>query len=121
MNRLAVTRTSDDPAIEGVDDGRGSVPQVQLGEDVSDVRLDGRLADEELFGDLAVVPTPGYQAQHLDLPLGELLGRQGCPGRGMRRSVGVEHAWSDSRVEPGRPARNRMSRPHDVIGRGLLE
>src|SRR6185437_13722098 len=43
----------------GEDDGLDAVAQAELGEQVTDVGLDGRLADEEVLGDLQVGAAPG--------------------------------------------------------------
>ena len=43
-----------EPALVGEDDGLDAVAKAELGEDVRDVRLDGRLADEELLTDLGI-------------------------------------------------------------------
>src|SRR6478735_10378472 len=40
---------------------------VELVEDVGQVRGDGTRADEEGFGDFRIGPPGGYQAQHFDL------------------------------------------------------
>ena len=42
------------PGLVGEHDGLDAVAQVELLEDVGDVRLDGRLADEQLLPDLGV-------------------------------------------------------------------
>src|SRR5829696_10428330 len=56
----------------GVDGGLSAVGEVELREDVRDVALNRLLADEEVPGDLGVAEAVGDQAQHLQLPVGEL-------------------------------------------------
>src|SRR5215475_9836813 len=50
-----------------------AVAQIELLEDVRDVRLHGRVADVELLADLGVRQAPRDQAEHLELALGQLV------------------------------------------------
>src|SRR5262245_15952227 len=63
----------DDPGLVGEDDCLHAVTQLELGQDVRDVGLHGRLAEEELAGDLGVRAPPGHLLQDFDLPRRELL------------------------------------------------
>ena len=47
----------------------GAVVGVELAIEVVNVGLDGALGDEQLFGDLPIGPTGGYEGQHLALAL----------------------------------------------------
>src|SRR5829696_3441459 len=78
----------DQSGFVGDDDGLYAVAQAELLEDPRDVRLDGRLAEEELLGDLGVRAAAGEQPQHVDLAGGQLrqLRREAVP-RG--RAAGV--------------------------------
>jgi hypothetical protein len=63
------------------DDRLYAIAQVELLEDVGDVRLDGGLADVELLGDLSVGESVGDEPEDLQLARGELvefLGRVGA-------------------------------------------
>ena len=44
----------DDAVVVGVDDGRGSVPQIQLDEDAPDVTFHGQLGNAKLLSDFGV-------------------------------------------------------------------
>ena len=49
-----------------------AVAEVELLEDVRDVRLDGRVADVELLADLGVREAAGDQTKDVQLALGQL-------------------------------------------------
>ena len=70
------------------DDGLDAVAEPELPEDARDMRLHGRLADEELLGDLGVREASRDQLQDLDLARGQLRasGGGGAPPRGGRRT-----------------------------------
>src|ERR1700733_15549866 len=63
-----------DPGPVGVGDGLRSIAQAGLGEQMVDVRLDGRRADDESLGDFGVAQPLGYQRQHFRLARGEIVG-----------------------------------------------
>src|SRR3954452_23138223 len=63
----------EEPALVGEDDGLHAVAEVQLLQDVGDVRLDRRLADVELLADLRVREPGGDEPQDLALARGELV------------------------------------------------
>ena len=63
----------DEPGLVGEHDRLDAVAQVELLEDVRDVRLDGRLADVELLADLGVREAAGDQAEDVALALGQLV------------------------------------------------
>ena len=56
------------PPLERHGHGPGAVVHAELGEDPQQVRLHGRLADEELGTDLRVGAAPCHGRQHLELP-----------------------------------------------------
>jgi hypothetical protein len=97
MSRLAHIGL-EDPGLVGEHDGLDAVAKIQLLEDVRDVRLDGGLADEELFSDLGVRHASRHQAKDVAFSLteiGEFL-RRGQTGK-----VGElpDHALRDRRRE----------------------
>lgn len=53
--------------------GVGSAARLKLREQVTDVRLDGFLGEEEALPDLAVDETVSHELQDLDLPRGRFL------------------------------------------------
>src|ERR1700681_446243 len=57
----------DQSNLVGEDHGLDAVAQFELVEDMGDVRLDGRLANLQLFGDLRVREPASQQLQHLHL------------------------------------------------------
>src|SRR5690606_34525915 len=63
----------DEPRVVGRDDRLHAVSCAELGEDAPDVRLDGRLPDEQLARDLGVRAPAGHEHEHLALALGELV------------------------------------------------
>ena len=81
------------PGLVGEHDRLHAVAQAELLEDVRDVRLDRRLADEELLPDLCVRQARGDEAEDLVLARGELaelLGRRGArDARELARSRGA--------------------------------
>src|SRR5687767_12077526 len=66
---------------DGVRDGGGTGVDVELGEDVGHVAMDGALAEVQLPGDRAVRPAPGDEGQDLDLPSSESVSRASTVGR----------------------------------------
>jgi len=57
------------------DNRGGTVAQVELGQDVAEVRLDRRLADEESGGDFGIGLTLADFAEHILLAPGEKVRR----------------------------------------------
>ena len=53
--------------------GVGSAARLELRQQVTDMRFDGLLGEEEPLADLAVDETVGHELQNLDLPRGRLL------------------------------------------------
>ena len=85
MFGLAPRPGSNRPALVGEHDRLDAVAEVELLEDVRDVRLDGRVADVELLRDLGVGEAAGDQAK--DVQLARRSARRapsGGAGRGMR-------------------------------------
>ena len=62
----------DEPVLVGEDDGLDAVAEVELLQQVPDVRLDRRERDHELLGDLAVGEPAPDEPQHLELAGGEV-------------------------------------------------
>lgn len=65
-----VLRVIKESVLMGEDDRRTSIPQVQLGQDPAQVRLDGCLSEEEFAGNLLVVQTTPDLAQHIPFSVG---------------------------------------------------
>ena len=63
------------PELAGAGHRRGARTDAELGEDVHEVGLHGRLAEEELPADLAVRAALGDEREHLGLARGEALVR----------------------------------------------
>jgi hypothetical protein len=70
------------------------VAQLELLEDVRDVRLDGRVADVELAADLRVREASRDQAEHAQLALRQLV--EPSRGRGLREGTLVFGAAPES-------------------------
>jgi hypothetical protein len=58
----------DEADANGADRGLDAVVDLQLGEDARDVVLDGAAADVQRLTDARVVPAPGQEPEHLELP-----------------------------------------------------
>ena len=94
MYRPVRTRTSGrcvhKPRAVGEADRLYAIAEPQFGEDVVDVRFDGRLAEEQCRGDLGVGVSMGDEAQDLELALARSASSGGrCAlggGRWMKRS-----------------------------------
>ena len=71
---------ADDAGLVGEHDELRAVAQVELEQQVRDVRLHRRLGEDQAVGDLAVGQALGDERQDLALALGEL-----CPGAGRAR------------------------------------
>ena len=69
------------PVSYATHDGLHPVADAQLGQDAADVRLHGRLGDEQVGADLGVRPAARHQDEHLALAVGEV-------GDGEPRGVG---------------------------------
>src|SRR5919106_3859303 len=106
-----------------VDHGLHAGVKLKLLQDVPDVVLDGVLRDEELLGDVPVVEAPGYQPEHLHLPVGEarrgdllsLLGPLGHRSE-LREELGG-HGRGDARL----PAPHRADGVGDLLRGDLLQ
>jgi len=61
---------ADQAGLVGQDDRLDAVAQAQLGQNAADVRLHGRLGDEQALGDLRVGQPGGHLDKDLPLPLG---------------------------------------------------
>ena len=69
-----------EPGFVGEDDGLDAVAEREFLEDVGDVGLHGRLADEERPGDLAVGESAGDEPEDLEFAVAELGERRGGAG-----------------------------------------
>jgi hypothetical protein len=72
----------DEPGLVGQDYGLHSVPQVQLGQDMPHVGLDGAFLDDKPFGDLGIRQALGDQPEHVELPASQLAEYGGHRSRG---------------------------------------
>ena len=72
----------DEPGLVGQDHRLHSVPQVQLGQDVPDVGLDGAFLHDKPFGDLGIGQALGHQPEHVELPAGQRAEHRGNIPRG---------------------------------------
>ena len=68
-----VAQLGNEPTPESHGDGVGSAARLQLGEEVSDVRLDRLLRQEQPLSDLAIDESVGDQLQNLEFPCRGLL------------------------------------------------
>src|SRR2546421_3002859 len=100
----------DQPALDGGVDGRGTAVHAELVVDVGEVRLDGRLADEQLAADLPVRGAGGEQFEDLDLPLAQ---------RDLRRPEARHQARGHRRGQYGLAGRRRTQRVEQLLGPGL--
>src|SRR5262245_15338405 len=87
----------DEAGLVGEHDRLHAVAQIELHQHVRDVRLHGRLADEQAGGDLRVREAAGNQLQHLELACREL----GQP----RRRLGPPRPGADELLD--QPPRDR--------------
>ena len=105
-------RYSKRPGLVGEHDGLDAVAQVELLEDVGDVGLDRRVADEQPLGDLGVREALGDQAEDLELARGQLVDRLRRRRARAAREL-VDHALGDGggeqRVAGGDRAQRRRS------------
>jgi hypothetical protein len=60
--------------------------EIELGEDARDVRFDGRVADDELAGDIGIREPACDKTQHLELARSQVTERRGYFARGGRRA-----------------------------------
>ena len=100
--------------------GLDAVAEVELLEDVRDVCLDGRLADVELFRDLAVREAARHQAKDVALARAEIVELL----RGSRTwDAGelLDHAFRDRRGEERVAGGDRADRGDQLLGRVVLE
>src|SRR5580693_8119908 len=87
-----------DPHAMRESDRLGAGSDLELGEDVGDVKLDGALADEQPCGDVAVAQPRHHQFEHLALTVAQL--GQASPGRRLRcgGTVVQREATADGRA-----------------------
>ena len=98
------------PRFVGDDDRLGAVPEIELGQDRRDVRLDGGLADDELFGDLGIAHATREKSEDLGLARSQPPEGLGCDsGRESRSREALDEAARDRRREQRIADRDR---PH---------
>src|SRR4051812_40042680 len=68
---------------DGVEYGLHARVQLELLQDVPDVVLDRVLGDEQLAGDLTVVPATGDETQYVEFALGQARGRHAVGAAGL--------------------------------------
>src|SRR5436190_5371805 len=110
----------EESSLVGEDDGLDAVAELELLEDVRDVRLDGGVADVELLGDLAVRQAGGDQAKDFSFALAEvveLLRRVGAREAGEL----LDHALCDGGGEERIADRDGADRRDQLLGRIVLE
>jgi hydrogenase maturation protein HypF len=110
----------EEPGLVGEHDRLHAVAEAELGEDVRDVRLHGRLADEELAADLVVREAARDQAEDVELALGqlaELLRRGGVRDARELLDHAPRHGGGEERVA----ARDGADRGEELLGRVVLE
>ena len=114
---------SDDPRLVGEHDELRPVAQVELEQQVRDVRLHGRLGEHEALGDLAVRQALGDELQDLALALGELAHLPVPAGVGGRRRLDepLEQAPGHRRGDQRLARRHDADRGDEVRGRHVLE
>src|SRR3984893_19205172 len=83
----------DQPRFIGGDHRLDAVLDMKLVEDVCDMRLYCRLADEELFADRLVGQPLGHQAKDLNLPFGE--GGEGAAQFAATRGIALDQPAGD--------------------------
>jgi hypothetical protein len=127
----------DQAGLVGEDDRLHSVPQVQLGEDVAHVGLDGAFLYDKPSGDLGVRQAFGNQPEYVELPASQLAEYRGNCSRGPHgageaadetpggEGVDERAPGGDSanradelrlrRVLEDEPARPALQRPVDVL------
>ena len=107
-------------------DGLHPVAQVELGQAVRDVGLDGGLAQDEPFGDLGVGQSLAEQLQHLALALGEPVEQRGVLRRRARGGAWRgghlgDDAAGDLGREQGVAAPDGADRLDELVGLAVLE
>jgi len=143
----AVIPRKDEPRLVGEDHGLDAVAQLELGQAVGDVGLDGGLADEQLSRDLGIAqPTP-YEDEDLVLAPGQpvelacmlavcrgravrlrLTSRRWCPGnrpachdrRATTRHL-LDDPAGDLRREEGMAAADDAHGVDEPVGLAVLE
>lgn len=76
LRRFNERRLADEVVAYSQRRGFRAARDVQLTEDVADMRFDGGWADDEFFGDLGVVQTFDHQSQHSALTLCQVVTRR---------------------------------------------
>src|SRR5215467_1434193 len=97
------------------------VPELELGQQVGDVRLNGSLADVELPGDLGVGKAAGHQLEDLDLPVGETPQLRRRRARHWPSGELFDEAAGDGWREEGVSGRHHPDGRCQLFGRGVLE
>ena len=101
-------------------DGLDPVAQIELLEDVRDVRLDGRIADVELLADLGVREPAGDQAKHVELALCQLFELRRRSGLGDAREP-LDHTLGNGGGEKRISAGNDANSAEELFWGIVLE
>src|SRR5438105_14123543 len=116
---LASNGRVEEPRLVREDDRLDAVTEVELLEDVRDVRLDGRVADVELSADLGVREAAGDEAKHVELALREIGELSRGLGLGNAREP-LDHAFRDGGGEERISAGDDTDRGEELLGRSSL-
>src|SRR5699024_4322416 len=100
------------PSILGVADGSGPGVDAELGDDIDEVTLHGRLDVEQILSDLGVRGAGGQELDDLALASSQLRRRIAHGGDGLRRDLGRQ---------VGASLRRLLDRDRDVAGVDVLE
>src|SRR5207248_2357217 len=122
--RLADRVLLEDAAVVDVERGLRAVGELELTEDVRDVRLHGPLADPERRRDLLVRPTACHELQDLPLACGEVAVALVVPGRavaGAQPTELVEHPLRDRGVDEREPVGHGSDRVGELAAGDLLQ
>src|SRR5580658_9413443 len=112
----------DEPGLVGQDHRLHSVPQVQLGQDVAHVSLDGAFLDDKPSGDLGVRQALGNQPEHVELPAGQLAKDRGNCSRGPDGAgEAADETPGGERVDKRASSGDGTNRPDELRLRRVLE
>ena len=95
-----------------------AVVQIELGEDACDVRLDRRVADEELARDVAVRKPARDQAEHLELASSELRERRWLLASRRPARVVLDQPTCDRGREQSLAGRDNPDCVQELVGAG---
>ena len=112
----------DEPALVREHHSLGSVAQIELDEDVADVRLDGRAGEIEILGDLVVRAAPGVLIEDVALAFSEVGEPGAVQARGRRTAYELlDQAPCHRRREQRLAGRDDADAGEEPFGRLVLE